>query len=51
MELNKLNKITNQTLTNKKVQKKSDSFYFKSKENENKILDAIQDSGLFMQAK
>ncbi len=51
MDLNKLNKITNQTLTNKKVQKKSDSFYFKSKENENKILDAIQDSGLFMQAK
>ena len=46
MDLNKLNKITNQTLTNKKVQKKTDSFYFKSKENENKILDANKEKNV-----
>ena len=59
MDLNKLNKITNQTFTNSKSMNKMkdnhDHHDFRSRStrvyDEDKILDVIQDSGLFMQAK
>ena len=51
MDLHKLSKITNLTIKKNKLSSVAKPKDRNEDENENKILDAIQDSGLFMQAK